>query len=42
MQVADWRDFRREYHHLRRYVEDRTEKSEAARIYNMLPYKWQG
>ena len=39
IQVADWREFRREYRHLRRYVEDWTEESEAARVYDMLPYK---
>ena len=39
--MADWREFRREYRHLRRYVEDWTEESEAARVYDMLPYKWQ-
>ena len=39
--VADWRDFRREYRHRRRYVEDSTEESEAALVYDMLPYKRQ-
>ena len=41
IRVADWWDFRREYRHLRGYVEDWKEESEAARVYNMLPYKWQ-
>ena len=41
IRVADWQDFRREYRHLRRYVEDWMEESEAARVYDMLPYKWQ-
>ena len=36
--MTDWRDFRREYLHLRRYVEDWTEESEAARVYDMLRY----
>ena len=35
--VADWQDFSREYCHLTRYVEDWTEESEAARVYDMLP-----
>ena len=26
---------------MRRYVEDWTEESEAARVYDMLPYNWQ-
>ena len=39
--MADWRDFCREYRQVRPYVEDWTEESEAARLYNMLPYKWQ-
>ena len=41
IRVADLRDFRREYRHLRRYVEDWTEESKAARVYDMLPYNWQ-
>ena len=40
IRMADGRDFRWEYRHLRRYVEDWTEKSEAARVYDMLPHKW--
>ena len=39
--MTDWRYFRREYRHLRRYVEDSTEGLEAAQVYDMLPYKWQ-
>ena len=42
IRVADWTDFRCEHPHLRRYVEDWTEKLEAARAYGMLPYKRQG
>ena len=41
IRAADWREFRQEYHHLRRYVEDRRDESETARMYDMLPYKWQ-
>ena len=39
--MADWQDFHREYRHLKRFVEDLTEDSEAAQVYDMLPYKWQ-
>ena len=41
IRLADWWDFRREYRHLRRHVEDWTEELEAARVYDMLPYKSQ-
>ena len=39
--MADWRDFRWKNRHLRLYVEDRTEEWDAARVYDVLPYKWQ-
>ena len=39
--MADPQVFRREYRHSVRYVEDSTEKSEAAWVYDMLLYKWQ-
>ena len=39
IRVADCREFRREYCHLRRYVKDWTEESEAASVYNMPPCK---
>ena len=41
IRVADWGDFRQESHQLRRYVEEWTEESEAARMYNMLQYESQ-
>ena len=40
--MADWRDFRRQSRHLKRYVEDWTEESKAALVYDMLPYKLGG
>ena len=40
IRVADWHEFRRAYRRLRRYAEDRSEELEAARMYDMLPYKW--
>ena len=39
--VADWQDFSRENRHFTRYVEDWTEVLGAARMCDMLPYKWQ-
>ena len=41
IQLADWQDFRQEYRHLRRYVEDWAEESDAAHFFDMLTYKWQ-
>ena len=39
--MLDGREFGREYCHLRRCVEPWTEEWEAARFWDMLPYKWQ-
>ena len=39
--AAGWPDFCRQYRHLSRYIEDWTEDLEAARMYDMVQYKWQ-
>ena len=41
IRVADCLNFRREYRHLRRYVEYWTDEPESTRMYDMLQYKWQ-